>query len=69
MTPTIPSSYQCPWIRGRNPEEPGRYWVSLVVNSHEKHLVTYTATGWDEVSAKLILQGHGVVRYTPFFES
>ena len=61
----VPKSYRCPWIKGKKPEEPGKYWVSLVTNSHEKHLVTYTADGWDAESAKIIDRGHGVIRYTP----
>lgn len=64
MTP-IPQTYQCPWIKGNDPEEPGRYWVVLTLQPHEKHLMTYTETGWEEECAKTIARGHGVVRYTP----
>lgn len=65
MTTAIPKTYRCPWIKGSNPEEPGRYWVSLSVNPHEKHLVTYTGKEWDAESAKVIANGHGVIKYTP----
>lgn len=63
---TVPNDYQCPWIKGSCPEEPGKYWVSLRTNSHELHLLTVLPDGfWDTESITIIADGCGVSQYTP----